>query len=766
MHNHANPLIPRAESCSRFLSFLTTLIGCAALAGWLFHIPWLTGAGHGAPTVVPITAACLVFAGLALWALRAGHARFVYVAAGVVGLTGLLTLAEYGFGLDPGIDRLLMEAPPEPAQSEFPGRMSRATALNFLLAGIGLLLMGLRRTGSVAAAQWPALLLLLSALFSLIGHLYGVQALRTFAPYQSMGLYTAVAFLALSVGLLLVFPRLGFMGVLASNREGGTMARRSLPLITGVAVFLGWLRLEGQQAGFYGTEIGLTLFALANIAVLSVLVFRHARRLNRLDREQAATYAALETKQAQLIDAQRIAHLGHWEWDIHAGILAWSEEMYRIFGFTAEEFVPRIETVLARTHPEDREGLERDIQRALLSGNSYRNDHRILRPDGTERTVHCQGYAVLDRTGATMRLFGTMQDITERVRSEEALRQSEARFRWLFDCDMIGIGFWRAEGGVADANDALLQLLGYTREDLAAGRLDWRKLTPPEYLHLDEHALQEIAERGAITPFEKEYFHKNGRRIPVLIGAATDIDAPDRGAFFVLDLSQRKEAEAHARRMAVMATLADERERKILARDLHDGLGQLLHVAKVKLDALANCEPQADCSSHLRVLQEVIASASRRVRSLTAQLVPPVLETFGLMPALAWLAEEMERAYGLAVEIDNDGALKPVNSVQAAILFRAVRELLVNVAKHAGVQDVQVLVRSDDGCLNLTVEDHGVGMAGLAETLRSKEGYGLASVLDRIRYLGGTLEICRPPAGGTAVTLRVPFVPSLAPPPP
>lgn len=759
MSDSPTPLIVSARNWSLGLGFITASIGCAALAGWLFHIPWLTGTGHGAPTVVPNTAACFVLAGVGLWALRAGRTSIVYSAAAAIGLTGLLTFAEYVLELDFGIDCLLIDAPPEPAQAEFPGRMARASALNFLLAGIALPLLGMRRGEGAPAGQGLAGLVFLSGLFSLIGHLYDAQALRAFAPYQSMSVYAAIAFLSFSSGLLLVRPEAGFAATLTSERWGGAMARRLMPLMAVVTLFLGWLRLEGQRAGFYGTEVGLALFALANVTVMGLLIFRHAVRLNRLEEEQAAICAALKKNEARLAKAQELAHLGHWEWDVAANVLEWSDEIFRIFGHAPGEFVPSFEKAFAHTHPDDRAKLKGDIEGALRSGEPYTNEHRIIRADGTERVVHCQGYVVPGRDGAATRMLGTVQDVSERVRSEDALRRTEARFRWLFDCDMIGIGYWNAQGEIPEANDALLRLLGYTREDLRAGRLNWRKLTPAQYRHLDDRALQEIAERGVITPFEKEYIHKSGRRIPVLIGAAADLNERSRGVFFVLDLSARKEAEEHARRMAVMARLADERERKVLARDLHDGLGQLLHVAKIRLDALTGCEPQCEYRAQLLALQELISSASRRVRSLTAQLVPPVLETFGLMPALDWLAEEMERHYGLVITIDDDGTVKPLNSVQASILFRAVRELLINVAKHSGVSLARVGVHSDSAGLTVTVEDRGVGMAGLAETLRSKEGYGLAGVMDRISYLGGTLEILRPPSGGTTITLRVPYLP-------
>lgn len=107
---------------------------------------------------------------------------------------------------------------------------------------------------------------------------------------------------------------------------------------------------------------------------------------------------------------------------------------------------------------------------------------------------------------------------------------------------MLGIGYWSTNGMIDDANDALLEIVGYSREDLRAGAVDWRKITPPEYAHIDEAVLAELKERSFFTPFEKEYIRKDGRRVPVLVGGRTFPDDPTRGLFFVLDITDRVEA--------------------------------------------------------------------------------------------------------------------------------------------------------------------------------------------------------------------------------
>lgn len=136
------------------------------------------------------------------------------------------------------------------------------------------------------------------------------------------------------------------------------------------------------------------------------------------------------------------------------------------------------------------------------------------------------------------------RNVTDQIQAEEALRQSEARFRRIFECNMVPIAVWTTTGGITQANDALLDMIGYTRQELETGQINWQALTPPEYRSLDEIALNEIATKGVSAPYEKVYVCKDGRRIPILIGAASFLDDASSGIFFAIDLTDRKQAKA------------------------------------------------------------------------------------------------------------------------------------------------------------------------------------------------------------------------------
>lgn len=153
-------------------------------------------------------------------------------------------------------------------------------------------------------------------------------------------------------------------------------------------------------------------------------------------------------------------------------------------------------------------------------------------------------YPVKDEKGEIIGAGIILTDITIAKQTEIALRESEIRFRSVVESNMSGIGFWDIEGAISGANDALLEMIGYTREELVLGNLRWPELTPPEYQHLDRMAMEQVQAFGSCRPFEKEYIRKDGSRFPVLVGGAHFQGCKDKGSFFILDISDRKQAEA------------------------------------------------------------------------------------------------------------------------------------------------------------------------------------------------------------------------------
>jgi PAS domain S-box-containing protein len=168
--------------------------------------------------------------------------------------------------------------------------------------------------------------------------------------------------------------------------------------------------------------------------------------------------------------------------------------------------------------------------------------HRLLMPDGSVKFVHVLSRALKDAAG-NLEIVGALMDVTENARLYRDLAEREARVRRLIDSNIIGIFVWEAEGRILEANDAFLHMVGYDRKDVVSGEVRWTDLAPAEWRERDERALAERKSTGKLQPHEKEYFRKDGSRVPAMMGAANFDEGGNQGVAFVLDLTERKRAE-------------------------------------------------------------------------------------------------------------------------------------------------------------------------------------------------------------------------------
>jgi PAS domain S-box-containing protein len=242
-------------------------------------------------------------------------------------------------------------------------------------------------------------------------------------------------------------------------------------------------------------------------------------------------------------------------------------------------------------------------------------------------------------------------------------------------------------------------------------------------------------------------WYEPGGRLRGLIGTAQDV-------------TRRKRAELGAevqqdrlRSLVSEIVIAEERLRQSLAADLHSGLGQDIALAKMKLSALRGSS-SADLHDPLARIERLVEHADRSLRAITFQLSPPSLHDLGLVPALEWLAEDIGGRYGLDVRIEDQASPAVADERIRVVLFRAVRELVLNAATHAGAREARVWLGSEESLLRITVEDEGTGFDAAGVDSR---GHGLFGIREQLKHLGGSMHIDSAPGRGTTVALTVPL---------
>lgn len=229
------------------------------------------------------------------------------------------------------------------------------------------------------------------------------------------------------------------------------------------------------------------------------------------------------------------------------------------------------------------------------------------------------------------------------------------------------------------------------------------------------------------------------------------------------DIERRKETEerlmayqSQLQTLAADLASTEDRERRELADILHDGVSQLVATAKMRVEALETGDTGLDLSDDLRQVSHLLEEAIREARSLTFELSPPVLRELGLEAAISWLLETPGYET-LNCHLRDDGAPKPLDDDVAALVFKAVRELLTNVVKHARADSVTIDLSTDGSRVRVEVVDDGIGLSDESRAGETKTGFGLMSIRERIGLAGGSLDIISRPGEGVRAVLTAPI---------
>jgi PAS domain S-box-containing protein len=330
--------------------------------------------------------------------------------------------------------------------------------------------------------------------------------------------------------------------------------------------------------------------------------------------------ADLQRSEGYLAETQKLTRTGTWAWDARSQrVLYCSEEMFRIYGLDPQKDLPTRKNFRQRVHPEDRNRTDARFARVVNEKVDSFDEYRVLLPDGTVKHVISSGHPVLDGNGELIAFIGTATDVTERWRAEEALRDREAKIRRLVDSNIIGIFITGLEGRVLEANDAFLHLVGHDRNDLVSGRVRWTDLTPPEWRERDKRALAELSSNAIAQPYEKEFFRKDGSRVPVLVGGALFEKGGDEGVAFVLDLTERKRTEEALVRSE--AYLAETQKLTHTGTWAWDARSQKVLFCSEEMFRIYGLDPQVDLPTRRNFRQRVHPEDRNRVDERQARVV-------------------------------------------------------------------------------------------------------------------------------------------------
>lgn len=536
-------------------------------------------------------------------------------------------------------------------------------------------------------------------------------------------------------------------------------------------------------------------------------------RVRRRTVELERVVTELRRSELRLSEAQQLAHTGSWEWDPGSDQQVWSDELYRIYGLVPGTATPTLPLFLSIVHPDDRGRAEEAAVVLRRDGGSVDLELRVVRPDGTQRLIRSRGAAVRLRGDARPRVLGVVQDVTDSREADQALRREKAFVEVL---EAVAVAANQARSVDEALRASLEQICGLTGWPVGHALLvqrDGRLLSSGvwELRHPDRFAeLRRVSETLSLSdtagapalvleratpvwlrelPLNVDFRRaaaaqdcglRSAVAFPVWVGReiaavleffTTEDTASDPALLQVMAhlgtqlgrVIERRRAEerlanseAQLRELAARLVSVREEERKHMARELHDELGQSLTALKIDLRTLQRRLPNpADLPARLDAMLGLVDGTIAATQRLATELRPGILDDLGLVPAIQWQVEEFGRRTGVPATLRIDGAPVPLDDRIATTAFRVLQESLTNIARHARASAVTVTLQLDAAGLALTVHDDGVGIAPARRD--DPHALGLLGMRERALRWGGQFTIEPRDGGGTTVRLHVPL---------
>lgn len=430
-----------------------------------------------------------------------------------------------------------------------------------------------------------------------------------------------------------------------------------------------------------------------------------------------------------------------------------------------ERLIGKHISILTAEDEDARKNIRKKTEELFEKGYaSFESKHK--RGEDQYIDVECNISLVKDDKGNNIAGIAIMRDITGSKKFEEALLQSEEKYASVVNNIAIGISLISPDMEILSLNSQMQKW--FPEADVTEKPVCYRTFNnPPRQGPCPYCPTIQTLRDGQIhesitdTPRGDKTIHYRIISSPLKDKAGRITSAIE----MVDDITERMHAEEkileyqnRLRSLASQLMTSEERNRQEFATYLHDQVGQALCGLKIKLEMLQESQSLKE-SKELSC--EMLASAARLIastRSLTYELNPPILHELGLGAGLEWLAEQMHERHSIIVQFEDDGLPRSLEKEINILIFNAVRELLINVKKHAEARNVKVSIRSDEVGVRVCVEDNGMGF-NLPETgfpASKNNSFGLFSIKERLNYVGGHLDIKTAPGKGTRITLYIP----------
>jgi PAS domain S-box-containing protein len=497
-------------------------------------------------------------------------------------------------------------------------------------------------------------------------------------------------------------------------------------------------------------EIRLLLVLIAAL-VLAVAAFLHDYLANRaftLDVGVAHERLRLAMESGKTVG---------WEWDIASGENFWLGDLGTMFGITSDTDLRNIEDLLRRVHANDRLRVGKAIADAKLSRHLYPIEFRVVRPDGAVRWVAAQGQSYYSAKGDPEHVFGMVADVTDHKQAEEAIRESEERFRLVANTAPVLIWMSGTDKLCTYFNYPWLEFTGRSlASQLGNG---WADGVHPADLQRCLSIYTEVFDRR--ERFRMEY---RLRRRDGVYRWMSDTGVPRFNpdlsfAGFIgscIDITERKLAEQTLSNVSRKLIEAQEQERTRIARELHDDINQRIALLTIELEEMKHhlLDSVPEDMTRIQKIIKRTQEINRDVHAISHRLHSSQLEYLGIEAAAASFCRELSEQKKVIIDFTCASLPRAVPNDVSLCLFRVLQEALHNAVKYSNVEHFAVRLNGTSDEIHLAVRDSGTGFD--PEAAINGRGLGLISMRERVGLVKGTISIASRLMGGTEISVRVP----------
>lgn len=525
---------------------------------------------------------------------------------------------------------------------------------------------------------------------------------------------------------------------------------------TDLKLFLKENNIEAKTTTDYYVTLAQNAITRGNLILGNIITIRDIT-------ERKKTEEDLRRLTEELTNAQEVAGLGSFTFDIKKNTVTWSDQLYKIYGRNKKSFIPTRESFFNEiVHPESRQRAIEEVDNGVKNKSKNLDYvHKTLLPNGNEKWFQARIKINYNKKGEAVMMNGTSQDVTELHSSRYLLEESELRLKMALEIAQLGRWEENHKTGKVYWSSILRKMFKIEKKDAIKPNIFWKLVHPEDLKWMKNNWLKAEKEKKPYSGTFRVKL-KNGQIKHLIEHAEFILNSKgnlEKTVGTVIDMTNQHKYQEELRQLSSHIQEVQEEERGRIAREIHDALGQRLTSITMDLEFLKsklNKDSSKEIKERLTALMILTDETIKLTRKISQELRPSILDDLGLISAIDWLKEQYNQRTDIHFTLDMPKKDINIKEEYATAVFRITQEALTNIVRHAEARNVEIKVEILNSSISLKVQDDGKGIIKNNKIEKDKT-FGVFGMKERAAMLGGEMKIDSQPNKGTTINVSLPI---------